>query len=313
MKSALTTTSNNNKSLSEYTKTNEYSKLISVTNSDYSNKKIVARKTSVQPLKRLKLSQTEPFNKVITTVNMETDFDMTQQNNNNKQLTEEYFLQLHPFSDFILIVEGIFTKNTINISIFQKKHFPLGKEIFVDKSVLSSVSKIFQLYFQDQNISSMEIVDVSSHDMIELLQFLYPQFQCTMTYQNVTDLLILAHRFEIHFILTACHTFILLYLSKFNYISTYSNGINLIEQENGLRLAISSIIDTLCIWFREFFYMNDQLVCENLLNKLCQCNISNFISSKIFNDLEEKIKYKIFQARAKHLENQSAPTIADVK
>ncbi|CAF4803534.1 unnamed protein product [Rotaria socialis] len=293
MKSALTTTSNNNKSLSEYTKTNEYSKLISVTNSDYSNKKIVARKTSVQPLKRLKLSQTEPFNKVITTVNMETDFDMTQQNNNNKQLTEEYFLQLHPFSDFILIVEG--------------------KEIFVDKSVLSSVSKIFQLYFQDQNISSMEIVDVSSHDMIELLQFLYPQFQCTMTYQNVTDLLILAHRFEIHFILTACHTFILLYLSKFNYISTYSNGINLIEQENGLRLAISSIIDTLCIWFREFFYMNDQLVCENLLNKLCQCNISNFISSKIFNDLEEKIKYKIFQARAKHLENQSAPTIADVK
>ncbi|CAF3406456.1 unnamed protein product [Rotaria socialis] len=293
MKSALTTTSNNNKSLSEYTKTNEYSKLISVTNSDYSNKKIVARKTSVQPLKRLKLSQTEPFNKVITTVNMETDFDMTQQNNNNKQLTEEFFLQLHPFSDFILIVEG--------------------KEIFVDKSVLSSVSKIFQLYFQDQNISSMEIVDVSSHDMIELLQFLYPQFQCTMTYQNVTDLLILAHRFEIHFILTACHTFILLYLSKFNYISTYSNGINLIEQENGLRLAISSIIDTLCIWFREFFYMNDQLVCENLLNKLCQCNISNFISSKIFNDLEEKIKYKIFQARAKHLENQSAPTIADVK
>ncbi|CAF1391134.1 unnamed protein product [Rotaria magnacalcarata] len=295
MQSASTTTgnNNNNKSLSEYTKTNEYSKLISVTNSDYSNKKIVARKTSVQPLKRRKLSQMESFNKVITTVNMETDFDMTQQNNNNKQLTEEFFLQLHPFSDFILIVEG--------------------KEIFVDKSVLSSVSKIFQLYFQDQNISSMEIVDVSSHDMIELLQFLYPQFQCTMTYQNVTDLLILAHRFEIHFILTACHTFILLYLSKFNYIPTYSNGINLIEQENGLRLAISSIIDTLCIWFREFFYMNDQLVCENLLNKLCQCNISNFISSKIFNDLEEKIKYKIFQARAKYLENQGTPTIAGIK
>ncbi|CAF2578547.1 unnamed protein product [Rotaria sp. Silwood2] len=284
-------TANNNKiPLSEYTKSNE-----SIINNDYSRaslgKKKFIRKTSMQSLKRLKISQTDSINKMITTLNIDTDFQMTQQNN-NKQLAEEFFLQSHPFSDLILIVEE--------------------KEFYVDKSVLCSVSKVFQLYFQDENTNSIEIVDVSSNDMIELLQFLYPQFQCTITFQNVTGLLILARRFEINFISTACRTFILLYISKFNYIHTYSNGINLIEQENGLRLTISYILDILCIWYREFFYMNDQLACENLLNKLSLCHIIHFNSSKIFNDLEEKLKYKIFRIRAKYIETSRTSTIFNV-
>ncbi|CAF0798612.1 unnamed protein product [Rotaria sordida] len=292
MISTSTATNNNNKLLlSEYTKANEL-----IINNDYSkassDKKKFIRKTSIQPLKRLKISQTDSINKMITTTsNMDMDIQITQQNH-NRHLAEEFFYQLHPFSDLILIVEG--------------------KEFYVDKSVLSSVSKVFQLYFQDENINSIEIVDVLSNDMIELLQFLYPQFQCTITYQNVTGLLILARRFEINFILTACRTFILLYISKFNCIHTDSNGINLIEQENGLRLTISSILDILCIWYREFFYMNDQLVCENLLNKLSQCNIINFNASKIFNDLEEKLKCKIFQIRAKYLEISRTSIISDV-
>ena len=77
---------------------------------------------------------------------------------------------------------------------------------------------------------------------------------------------------------------------------------NIIEQDDGWRLTISSILDNLCIWFREFVYGNDPLVCQNLLNKLSQCHTSNFYSSKIFNDLEDRIQCKIFQARAKYLE-----------
>jgi hypothetical protein len=73
----------------------------------------------------------------------------------------------------------------------RKKNFLLDKELYVDKSVLSTVSKVFQSYFHNENINSIDIVDVSSNDMIELLQFLYPQFQCTINYENVTILLIL--------------------------------------------------------------------------------------------------------------------------
>ncbi|CAF3541115.1 unnamed protein product [Rotaria sp. Silwood1] len=288
--STTTTSNNNNKALlTKYPKANA-----SVINNDYlkssTDQKNFIQKTSIQPFKRHKISHTDSINKMITTTNIDMDIQMTQENN-NKHLAEEFFFQLHPFSDLILIVEG--------------------QEFYVDKSVLSSVSKVFQLYFQEENINSIEIVDVSSNDMIELLQFLYPQFQCTITYQNVTGLLILARRFEINFILTACRAFILLYISKFNYVHTDSNGINLIEQENGLRITISSILDILCIWYREFYYMNDQLACENLLKKLSQCNIINFNSSKIFNDLEEQLKYKIFQIRAKYLETSRTSTISD--
>jgi hypothetical protein len=67
----------------------------------------------------------------------------------------------------------------------------LDKELYVDKSVLAGGSKVFQSYFEDEHIDSIEILDVSPNEMIELLQFLYPQFQCTISNQNVTILLIL--------------------------------------------------------------------------------------------------------------------------
>ena len=123
-----------------------------------------------------------------------------------------------------------------------------------------------------------------------------------------------AHRFEIHFISTACRAFILLYLSKFDYIRTHSNTNNdLIQQEDGSRLTISSILDSLCIWFSEFVYIDDEIVCEALLDKLSQCSISNLYSSKAFNQLNETLKYHIFQARAKHLEKSCTSTISSVK
>lgn len=69
--------------------------------------------------------------------------------------------------------------------------FFLDKELYVDKSVLAAGSKIFHSYFQDENLDSIEILDVTSNEMIELLQFLYPQFHCTIHNQNITILLIL--------------------------------------------------------------------------------------------------------------------------
>jgi len=178
--------------------------------------------------------------------------------------------------------------------------FFLDKQLYVDKSVLAAGSKVFQSYFQDENIDSIEILDITPNEMIELLQFLYPQFQCTINNQNVTILLILAHRFELNFISSACRTFILVYLSKLKSINMYTN--KLIEQDDGTRLSISSILEILCIWFREFLFINDMIVCEAILNKLAQCKIENILASKGFMDLEEKIQWKIFQARAKYLE-----------
>jgi hypothetical protein len=88
-----------------------------------------------------------------------------------KTFVEEFFFQSHPFSDLILLVQD--------------------KELFVDKSDLATGSKVFQSYFQDETIDSIEILDVTPNEMIELLQFVYPQFHCTINNQNVTILLIL--------------------------------------------------------------------------------------------------------------------------
>ncbi|CAF0739829.1 unnamed protein product [Adineta steineri] len=125
----------------------------STTHDDYLNpdKEILLRKTSTKSLKRL--------NKKMSISN--TDVNRS----------EQYFLQSHPFSDLTLIVQN--------------------KQLYVDKSILSSVSKVFQSYFQNDNTNSIEILDISANGMIELLQFLYPQFQCTINYENVTVLLIL--------------------------------------------------------------------------------------------------------------------------
>ncbi|CAF0968664.1 unnamed protein product [Adineta steineri] len=198
---------------------------------------------------------------------------------------EEFFFQSHPFSDLILLVQD--------------------KQLYVDKSVLAIGSKVFHKYIQDETINSIEIIDVSPNEMIELLRFLYPQFHCTINNQNVTILLILAYRFEIDFLSSACRTFILFYLSKIEIINMYKNRNNkLIKQEDGTCLSISSIIDILCIWFREFLYINDTICCEAILNKISYCNISSIIQSNDFKNLEDNIKWRIFQVRAKYLENQ---------
>ena len=165
----------------------------------------------------------------------------------------------------------------------------------MDKSVLAVGSKVFQTYFQDENLDSIEIIDVTPNEMIELLQFLYPQFQCTISNENVTILLILSHRFELTFLASACRTFILFYLSKLKLIKG-----EFIEQDDGTRLSIFSILENLCIWFREFSFNEDPIACETILNRLSQCQIG-YIT---FIDLDEKIKWKIFQARAKYLEQQ---------
>jgi hypothetical protein len=61
----------------------------------------------------------------------------------------------------------------------------------VDKSVLTVASRVFQNYFRDEAVDSIEILDVSAAEMMELLRFLYPQFRCTIDNQNVTILFIL--------------------------------------------------------------------------------------------------------------------------
>ncbi len=69
-------------------------------------------------------------------------------------------------------------------------------------------------------------------------------------------------------------------------------------------MSILSILDVLCIWFREFLFMDDLMICDVILNKLAQCRISTILASNGFKDLEEKIKWKILQARAKFLEKE---------
>lgn len=128
---------------------------------------------SIQPLKRMKT--------------MNTDMNI------HTSLAEEFFFQTHPFSDLILIVQGMFY--IFSYEVNTKFQFILDKDLYVDKSVLAAGSKVFQSYFQDGTIDSIEVLDVSPHEMIELLQFLYPQFGCTISNDNITILLILGRKY----------------------------------------------------------------------------------------------------------------------
>lgn len=102
---------NNNKLLSTHTKLHELPKLAPVTTGHDSNvrfdTKDFIQKSFVPPLKRLKTSQRESFNKIIPTFNTYGDINIMQEND---FFQEEFFFQGHPFSDFILIVEGIVEK-----------------------------------------------------------------------------------------------------------------------------------------------------------------------------------------------------------
>ena len=111
-----------------------------------------------------------------------------------KTLVEEFFYQTHPFSDLILIIQGILTIDKYVYFGSFLLFLYLDKELYVDKSVLAIGSKVFQTYFQDENIDSIEILDVTPNEMIELLQFFYPQFQCTINNENITTLLILGKK-----------------------------------------------------------------------------------------------------------------------
>lgn len=169
--------------------------------------------------------------------------------------------------------------------------------------------------------------------MIELLRFLYPQFQCTIHQQNVTILLILgknlfdcvdpatiiqlsllrlsflAHRFEFQFIASACRSFILLYLSKLRCVTIHQHSRELIEQDDGTRVLLSSMLDVFCIWFREFAYVDDPATCEVIRTKLVQCRLSTLLASDGFQNLEDKIQWRIVQGRAKHLEKEQRSSV----
>lgn len=106
----------------------------------------------------------------------------------SEQSAEEFFFRTHPFSDLVLLVEGKTVETKRNET---SNFFHLDKELFVDKSVLAAGSKVFRSYFDDENVDTIELLDVSPEDLIELLRFVYPQFECSINNENVTILLIL--------------------------------------------------------------------------------------------------------------------------
>lgn len=172
---------------------------------------------------------------------------------------------------------------------------------------------MFQSYLVDENIDTIELLDVSAEEMIELLRFVYPQFECTITKENVTILLVLgrfssrpsrrnanalrvsAQRFELQFLVSACRTFLLLFLSKLRFVND-----DLLEQEDGTRVLISSLLDTFFIWFKEFADTNDETMSETLLKLFSRT------STKVLaqGTLEEKLLGEVFRGRAKFLEHE---------
>jgi hypothetical protein len=115
---------------------------------------------------------------------------------------------------------------------------------------------------------------------------------------------LLAHRFDYQFISSACRSFICLYLSKLRGQSVYPYTNELVEQDDGTRISIMSILDMLCIWYREFSYRNDQAACKWIRTKLAACRCSSLSVSIVLRNLDEKIQWSIYQSRAKYLEKQ---------
>lgn len=109
--------------------------------------------------------------------------------------------------------------------------FADGKTLYASKSILAAASNVYKGKLSE-NTAQLEVTDAKYEEMIELLQFLYPQFHAKLNLDNITSLMRLSEAYEIRTLADACREYAMQYVQRIHqvkltrdpqYLST-SNG-----------------------------------------------------------------------------------------
>jgi hypothetical protein len=153
---------------------------------------------------------------------------------------------------------------------------------YANKAILSEASPIIKAFLAIEPDSTFIIDDdddeqsiLTSTDIIDFLKFIYPQFTIKITEQNskifffvglinnefrlVNGLIHLSEKYLIEILRNECKKYVYTWLNDLELIN-FNEKKNFLPRhilyKDGTRKHITSEINTLCIWYREYFEMN---------------------------------------------------------
>ncbi|KAI3388111.1 hypothetical protein SNEBB_001171 [Seison nebaliae] len=185
---------------------------------------------------------------------------------NQSDIADTYFSKPDAFCDLKLIVSN-------------------GKELYVNKAILSAASPILHNTLKDVKDNTLNLETKRLEDIMQLLRHIYPQFQLVLSSDNVTPMMELAEEFEITNLQKSCRDFI---FDRLRSISVVHRDQNLqdgnvenssftvyIEFYDGSRAPLKAIVPALCDWFRISSRNGDQEIFDIVLNilKICPSTI----------------------------------------
>jgi hypothetical protein len=243
------------------------------------------------------------------------------QNMYNKQNEDviQFFTNKNEFSDLTLV-------------------FNDSKSIYASKSILAAASSIYKTKLSE-NVTQLEINDAKYEEMLDLLQFLYPQFHAKLNLDNITSLMRLSETYEMRTLADACREYAIQYVQRIQQVkltrephlptASASTGTSVIMNQGGNSFNNFSLMECiqysdgtrypafiecnrLCSWLKiysPFIGLGsltvDELI-EIILNILQKLSLKVLQQSDEFQQLSESDKNLIYISRVKFLESELA-------
>ena len=239
------------------------------------------------------------------------------QNFYNKQNEDvmQFFTTKNEFSDLSLV-------------------FSDSKMIYASKSILAAASSIYKAKLSE-NLAQLEVNDAKYEEMIELLQFLYPQFHAKLNLDNITSLMRLSEAYEMRTLADACREYAIQYVQRIQQVkltreplptstsagantiisqpSTTFNNFSLMEciqYSDGTRYPAFIECNRLCTWLKIYSpllglgHTSVEELVEIILNILQKLSLKVLQQSDEFNQLPDSDKNLIYMSRVKFLETE---------
>ena len=210
--------------------------------------------------------------------------------------------------------------------------FSDSKVIYASKSILAAASSIYKAKL-NENMTQLEVNDAKYEEMIELLQFLYPQFHAKLNLDNITPLMRLSEAYEMRTLAEACREFAIQYIHRIQQVklvreppsmstsanaimtqtsSTFNNLMECIQYNDGTRYPAFIECNRLCSWFKIYSplltlgHSNIDELVEYILNILQKLSLKILQQSDEFQQLSDSDKNLIYMSRMKFLETELA-------
>lgn len=212
------------------------------------------------------------------------------------------------------------------------------KLIYASKSILAAASAIYKNKLSE-NVSQLDVQDAKYEEMLELLQFLYPQFHAKLNLDNITSLMRLSEAYEMRTLADACREYAIQYVQRIQqvkltrepHIPTASNStgtsvimnqasntfnnfslMECIQYSDGTRYPAFIECNRLCSWLKIYSpllgvgYATVEELIEIILNILQKLSLKVLQQSEEFQQLSDSDKNLIYTSRVKFLESELA-------